>query len=89
MIGFIVVTDETALELVIRLRDATKDLYSVEEIHALAAPKPEDIACASAGLFGPLNHWTRVGLVEARKLNQSKNVRQHQRRKMILPERPK
>jgi hypothetical protein len=80
MIGFIVVTDESALELAKRLNDETKSFYWLENVHVLGAPQPDDIACAAAGTFGPLNHWVRQGWIEARKRNGSNDVRRAQRR---------
>lgn len=79
MIGFVVVTDETAQELAKRLGAETQDLQSLDNVHVILAPQPDDIACAMAGTFGPLNHWVRTAWVEARKRNGPQNVRHSQR----------
>jgi hypothetical protein len=63
MIGFVVVSDESALELVRRLKEATEHLHELENVHVLAAPQPDDVACAAVGTAGPLNHWIRAGWV--------------------------
>jgi hypothetical protein len=80
MIGFVVVTNETALDLAARLSEETKELYELENVHVLGAPQADDVACAAVGAFGPLNHWIRAGWVEARELNKPKNVRYTKRR---------
>jgi hypothetical protein len=80
LIGFVVVTDETAIELAARLKEETQDCHEIENVHVLGAPEADDIACAEVGSFGPLNHWVRCGWVEARQRNSPKDMRRAQRR---------
>lgn len=79
-IGFVVVSEESAIELAARLATETAPLGNIDNLHVFGAPQPDDIACANAGTFGPLNHWVRAGWVEARERNKPQNVRRFQRR---------
>jgi hypothetical protein len=82
-IGFVVVTDESASDLALRLRVANQDSSDMDNIHIILAPESEDIACAFALNFGPLNHWVRAGWVEARQRNAPKHMRHRQRRELF------
>lgn len=80
LIGFVVVSDESAIELATRLAAETATLSNIDNVHVIGAPQPDDIACANVGTFGPLNHWVRAGWVEARERNKPKHMRRFQRR---------
>jgi hypothetical protein len=76
-LGMLIVTTESAQELVERIRPVLDDIESLENFWCYVAPQPDDVVGRHGGL-DPLCHRLRKAWVDAGDWNKAQDIRRRQ-----------